>query len=55
MDEKDKRIQQLTQDLAKWKNRALEAAEKACFECERLDANCEKCRMKKIKEDAGRS
>lgn len=54
MDEKDRLIQRLYQDLAKWKNRAVEAAERACFECERLDADCEKCRMKKIKEDAAK-
>jgi len=52
MDEKDNRIQQLTRDVAKWKNRAVEAAEKACFECERLDKDCDTCRMKKIKEEA---
>ena len=32
-----------------------EAAEKACFECERLDMDCDKCRMKKIKEEAART
>lgn len=52
MDEKDRLIQRLTQDIARWKSRALEAAEKACFECERMDADCSKCRMTKIKEDA---
>lgn len=55
MDEKDRVIQQLYRDLAKWKNRAVEAAEQACFECERLDKDCDKCRMKKIKEDAART
>ena len=55
MDEKDKRIQYLTQEVAKWKNRAVEAAEKACFECEHLSADCSKCRMTKIKEEAGKS
>ena len=55
MDEKDRLIQRLMQDLARWKGRALEAAEKACFECERLDMDCDKCRMKKIKEDAARA
>lgn len=54
MDEKDKRIQYLTQEVAKCKNRAVEAAEKACFECERLDKDCDTCRMKKIKDEAGR-
>lgn len=55
MDEKDRVIQQLNRDLAKWKNRAVEAAEKACFECEHLSADCSKCRMTKIKEEAGKS
>jgi len=54
MDEKDRWIQQLTQDVARWKNRAVEAAERACMECERLDADCGKCRMQKIKEEAAR-
>lgn len=52
MDEKDKKIQHLTQEVAKWKNRAVEAAEKACFECERLDRECATCRMAKIKAEA---
>lgn len=55
MDEKDRLIQRLAQDVAKWKNRAVEAAEKACFECEHLAADCSKCRMTKIKEEAGKS
>lgn len=55
MDEKDMLIQRLTQDLARWKNRAVEAAEQACFECERLDKDCSKCRMQKIKEEAAKT
>lgn len=54
MNEHELKIQQLIQDIAKWKNRALEAAERACFECENLHADCEKCRMKKIKEEAAK-
>ena len=54
MDEKDKRIQDLIQEVAKWKGRAIEAANQACFECERLDKDCVKCRMTKIKEEAGK-
>lgn len=58
MDEKDKRIQSLMQEVAKWKNRALEAAEQACYNCEeyveRNDNHCHKCRIKKILEDAGK-
>ncbi len=52
MDEKDRSIQQLTQDVAKWKNRAVEAANKACWECEQQPKLCEKCRIKQIKEEA---
>lgn len=55
MDEKDKRIQDLIQEIAKWKGRAIEAANQACFECERLDKDCKKCRMLKIKEEAART
>lgn len=55
VDEKDKTIQGLLQDIARWKNRAVEAAERACVECERLDADCSKCRMMKIKEEAART
>ena len=48
------RITQLTNDVAKWKNRALEAAQRACDECsEYMARHCEKCRIKKIKEEAG--
>ena len=54
MNEHELKIQQLIQDIAKWKNRALEAAERACFECESLHKDCDKCRMKKIKEEAGK-
>ena len=55
MNEKDLKIQQLTQDVAKWKNRAVEAADRACLECEALHADCKKCRMTKIKEEAGKA
>ena len=55
MDEKDRLIQRLMQGLAKWKNRAVEAVNQACFECERIDKDCSKCRMQKIKEDAERT
>ena len=53
MDERDLRIQRLTQDVAKWKGRALEAAARACDECsEYMGRNCDQCRIKRIKEDA---
>ena len=54
MDELEMKIQQLKQDVAKWKNRAVEAADRACMECEALHQDCEKCRMQKIKEEAGK-
>ena len=54
MDEKDRIIQRLTQDVERWKKLADEAAKKACFECESMNADCGKCRMKKIREDAGK-
>lgn len=52
MGDKDKRIERLTKDLAKWKNRAIEAANKACRECDQMPVDCEKCRIRKIKEEA---
>ena len=53
MDDKDLRIQRLTQDIAKWKNRALEAASKACDECREYTPRCcNCCRIKQIKEEA---
>ena len=48
----EKLIAQLTKDVAKWKSRALEAANKACRECEQVPVNCDKCRIHKIKEQA---
>ena len=58
MDEKDQRIQQLTQDAARWRNRAIEAAQRACDECEeyvqRREGVCRKCRMREILEEAGK-
>ena len=58
MDEKDKRIQDLTQELAKWKNRAIEAAQQVCSLCNDMlvpmEADCKLCRMKKILEDGNK-
>lgn len=52
MDEKDKRIQSLLQDLAKWKGRAIEAAQQACSICKahvRPDGeDCRVCRMREM-------
>ena len=54
MDEKDKKIQQMTQDVARWKGRAIEAAEMACQQCRHADMElCKHCRMEKIREEAG--
>ena len=56
MDEKDRLIQRLTQDVARLKNRILEIAEKACFNCEeyvgRNEERCKECRVKRFKEEA---
>lgn len=53
MDDKDLRIQRLTQDVAKWRCRALEAAYKACDECREYTPKCcNSCRIKQIKEEA---
>ena len=52
MDERDKKIQELTREAAKWKKLALEAAERACFECEEYaegKRGCKRCRIMKIK------
>ena len=50
MDDKE----QLIQEIGRWKNRALEACEKACWHCEEYISrhDCEKCRISKIKEEA---
>ena len=54
MDEKDKSIQQLKQDLAKWKGRALEASETACQLCKHTNLDlCKHCRMEQIRKEAG--
>ncbi len=53
MDEKDRVIQQLMREMAKWKNRALEVCEIACFNCEEYASKeCAECRIPKIREDA---
>lgn len=52
MDERDKKIQELTREAAKWKKLALEAAERACFECEEYaegKRGCKRCRIMEIK------
>ena len=55
MDELEMKIQRLTQDVARWKNRAVELADVACQNCEEYmeaQRHCEKCRVRKIKEEA---
>ena len=48
-------IPQLKQDIARWKGRAIEAAEMACMHCRQTDPElCRFCRMQKIRDDAGR-
>lgn len=60
MDMRDKTIHDLKQDVAKWKNRTLEAAYTACDKCEPAyilsgeEAPCERCRIKRIREEASK-
>ncbi len=49
---KKKRIRMLTQEVQKWKTRAKTAAVRACIECECLGVNCDKCCIKKIREES---
>lgn len=59
MNELEKRIQDLIQEVARWKQRALNACEKACFNCEEYRPNAKKpcdvsgCCVYRIKEEAG--
>ena len=54
MDEKDVKIRELTQDIAKWRGRAIEACEMACMHCKKTDPElCRYCRMEKIRKEAG--
>ena len=53
MDDKDKTIQDLRQDCAKWRGRAIEAAEMACQLCRAADPEmCRYCRVEKIRTEA---
>ena len=60
MDEKDKKLQDLLHEVARWRQRAMDACERACFNCEEYRPNartpCENtdCRVYKIKEAAGK-
>ena len=59
MNENEKKMQELIQEAVRWKQRALDACEKACFNCEeyRPDAKhpCDvtSYRVYQIKEAAG--
>lgn len=54
MDDKDKVIQELRQDCARWRGRAIEATEMACQHCRASDPElCRYCRMEKIRKEAG--
>jgi len=47
----------LMKELAKWKGRALEAAQRACENCEEYRGGmvkCKGCRMKQILEEAAK-
>lgn len=58
MNEHEIENNKLAKEVAKWKNRALEACEKACFNCEeymsREKGLCSVCRIWKIQEEAGK-
>ena len=52
--EKDQLIQELKQDLARWRGQAVEAVEQACSNCRAADLDlCRHCRMEKIRKEAG--
>ena len=54
MDDKDTLIKDLKNELAKWRGRAVEAAEQACMLCKHSDLDlCRHCRMEKIRQEAG--
>lgn len=58
MNEHDLKIQHLTREIAKWKNRAVEACSEACANCEEYNegrTKCGGCRVMTIKEEASRS
>ena len=54
------KIQDLQKEAARWKQRALNAADKACYNCEEYRPNakqpcdCVMCPVYKIKEEAGK-
>ena len=55
MNELEMRIQQLVREVEKWKQLAVKAADKACFECDTfVDRNCGKCPVREVREAAGK-
>lgn len=59
MNEMDLKCQQLLQEVAKWKGRAVEAAAKACVNCEEYQeekkhdkSRCGYCRILQIQHEA---
>ena len=50
----DKQLLGMKQELARWRGRAIEAAEMACSKCKVADLDlCRHCRMEKIRQEAG--
>lgn len=60
MDEKDKKNQDLIHEIARWRQRAINAAEKACFNCEEYRQNAQQpcdismCPAYIVKQEAGK-
>lgn len=54
MDEKDKIISDMRQELAKWRGRAIEAAQEACTICQSHvhpdGDDCRICRIRQLQE-----
>lgn len=57
MPDAEEKYQMAMKEAGKWKNRAVEAAKFACFNCEEYQEerkkDCSKCRMHTILEEAG--
>lgn len=60
MNEYEKKIQDLIQEAARWRQRAINAAEKACFNCEEYRLNAQQpcdismCPAYIVKQEAGK-
>lgn len=50
------RLEEMRKEVGKWKNRALDAAQMACYNCEEYvphdDKRCQQCRIRLIREEA---